>query len=72
MAGDWSTGGIVFSSLLPPAKAIIGFIWGVGAAIQVPTITSMTLDSNVWGGRPTGVMVYLKRPIVDGVFANNI
>ena len=48
---------------------------GSGASdpsIQVPTIKRSELGSNVWGGGPTGVLVYMKGPWVAGVLANNV
>ena len=48
---------------------------GCGASarsIQIPTISDKTLGSSVWGGGPTGVLVYMKGPWVAGVLANNV
>jgi hypothetical protein len=61
-----------FSAFLSPSKPVNGFVWGVGPIVQLPTITSKTLGSNVWGGGPTGVLVYLKGPVVTGVLINNV
>lgn len=44
----------------------------MGPAVQLPTISSKTLGSNVWGGGPTAAIVYIKGPIVAGALANNI
>ena len=49
-----------------------GWLWGVGPVIQIPTISDKSLGSNVWGGGPTGVLVYMKGPWVAGVLANNV
>lgn len=68
----FGTGPTVLSTFLSPANPYHGWVWGVGPVVQLPTITSATLGSNVWGGGPTAVVVYLKGPIVTGVLANNI
>ena len=61
-----------FSAFLSPANPTNGWLWGVGPVVQVPTISSATLGSSVWGGGPTAVLVYLNGPIVAGALANNI
>ena len=68
----FGTAPTVFSAFLSPAKPVNGVLWGVGPIIQLPTITSKTLGSNVWGGGPTGAIVFLKGPIVAGALANNV
>ena len=40
--------------------------------IQVPTASDKTLGSPVWGGGPSGVLVYMKGPIVAGALVNNV
>ena len=41
--------------------------------MQIPTISSATLGSSVWGGgSPTAVLVYLSGPWVAGAVANNV
>jgi hypothetical protein len=49
-----------------------GWVWGVGSVVQLPTISSKTLGSNVWGLGPSFVVVKLAGPIVAGVLINNI
>jgi hypothetical protein len=61
-----------FSAFLSPSQPNNGWVWGVGPVVQLPTITSKTLGSNVWGGGPTGVLVYLKGHYVAGVLVNNV
>jgi hypothetical protein len=68
----FGTGPTTFSAFLSPSKPVDGWLWGIGPVIQVPTISSSTLGSNVWGGGPTAVLVYMKGPIVAGVLANSI
>jgi hypothetical protein len=68
----FGTGPTTFSAFLSPANPVNGWLWGIGPAIQVPTISSATLGSNVWGAGPTGVLVYMKGPWVAGVLANNV
>jgi hypothetical protein len=68
----FGTGPTVLSAFLSPKNPYHGWVWGVGPAVQLPTISSATLGSNVWGAGPTAVLVYLKGPIVAGALANNI
>jgi len=68
----FGTGPTTFSAFLAPANPVNGWLWGVGPVIQAPTISSSTLGSNVWGGGPTAVLVYMKGPIVAGVVGNSI
>ena len=44
----------------------------VGPVVQIPTISSADLGSNVWGGGPTAVLVYMNGPWVVGALANNV
>jgi hypothetical protein len=46
--------------------------WGVGPIAELPTITSKTLGSSVWGLGPAVVVVKLAGPIVTGVLVNNV
>jgi hypothetical protein len=68
----FGTGPTSFSAFLSPANPVNGWLWGIGPIVQVPTISSATLGSNVWGGGPTGVLVYMKGPWVAGVVANTV
>jgi len=68
----FGAGPTTFSAFLSPANPTNGWLWGVGPGIQIPTISSATLGSNVWGGGPTGVLVYMKGPWVAGAVANNV
>lgn len=66
----FGSGPITFSAFLAPSQPVDGWLWGIGPVVQVPTISDATLGSNVWGGGPTGVLVYLNGPWVAGVLAN--
>jgi hypothetical protein len=68
----FGTGPTTFSAFLAPATPNNGWLWGVGPVVQVPTISDKTLGSNVWGGGPTAVVVYMKGPWVAGVLVNNV
>lgn len=68
----FGTGPTTFSAFLAPANPTNGWLWGVGPIVQIPTISDKSLGSNVWGGGPTGVLVYMKGPWVAGVVANNV
>ena len=61
------TGPTTFSAFLLLAKPINGWLWGLGPVVQIPTVSNASLGSNVWGGGPTGVLVYMKGPWVAGV-----
>jgi hypothetical protein len=61
-----------FSAFLSPKNPVDGWIWGVGPIAELPTITSKTLGSNVWGLGPSAVVVKLAGPIVTGVLVNNV
>jgi hypothetical protein len=61
-----------FSAFLSPKNPVDGWVWGVGPIAELPTITSKTLGSNVWGLGPAVVVVKLAGPIVTGVLVNNV
>ena len=61
-----------FSAFLSPKKPVNGWVWGVGPIAQLPTISSKTLGSNVWGLGPAVVVVKLAGPIVAGALVNNV
>ena len=66
------TGPTTFSAFLSPRNPTNGWLWGLGPVVQIPTISNASLGSNVWGGGPTGVLVYMKGPWVAGVLVNNV
>jgi hypothetical protein len=61
-----------FSAFLSPSKPTDGWLWGVGPVVQIPTISSPTLGSNVWGAGPAFVLVKMAGPIVAGALINNV
>ena len=65
-------GPTTFEAFLSPRNPTNGWLWGVGPVVQIPTITSPTLGSNVWGLGPTAVIVKTVGPIVAGALANNV
>jgi hypothetical protein len=68
----FGAGPTTFSPFLSPKNPTNGWLWGIGPVIQVPTISDKSLGSNVWGGGPTGVLVYMEGPWVTGILANNV
>jgi hypothetical protein len=68
----FGTGPTTFSAFLSPSQPRNGWLWGAGPVVQMPTISSATLGSNVWGGGLTGVLVYMKGPWVAGTLVNNV
>jgi hypothetical protein len=61
-----------FSAFLSPKNPIDGWVLGAGPIAQLPTATSKTLGSNVWGLGPAVVVVKLAGPIVAGALVNNV
>jgi hypothetical protein len=61
-----------FSAFLSPRQAVDGWVWGVGPIIELPTITSASLGSNVWGLGPTMVVVKSSGSIVAGALIDNV
>lgn len=61
-----------FTAFLSLTHDINGWLWGAGPVVQVPTITSATLGSNVWGAGPSAVAVWSGGPWVAGLLVNNI
>lgn len=60
-----------FSAFLSPTRPVNGWVWGIGPIVQIPTITSKTLGSNVWGAGPAFVVVRTAHPWVYGTLVNN-
>jgi|SRR5271166_607207 len=65
-------GPTTFSAFLSPKNPVNGWIWGAGSIVELPTITSKTLGSNVWGAGPAIVVLRMDTPWVYGVLANNV
>jgi hypothetical protein len=61
-----------FSAFLTPKNETNGWLWGVGPVVQVPTISSADLGSNLWGGGPTAIVVHTGDRIVGGALVNTI
>jgi len=68
----FGVGPIQFSAFLSPKATYDGWTLGAGPIVQLPTITSATLGSNVWGAGPTAVAVRMAGPWVTGVLVNNV
>ena len=49
-----------------------GWTFGAGPIVQLPTATSPTVGSSVWGAGPTAVVVKTTEHIVAGVLVNNV
>ena len=61
-----------FSAFFSPSHPVDGWTWGVGPIAQIPTATSPTLGSSVWGLGPTAVLVKTTEHVVAGVLVNNV
>lgn len=61
-----------YSAFLSPSHSVDGWTWGVGPIVQIPTATSLTVGSNVWGLGPTAVVVKTTEHVVAGVLVNDI
>jgi hypothetical protein len=70
---SFGLGDAQFSAFLSPGSAS-GWIWGVGAIVQIPTHTGSALGNNNWGLGPTAVVLHLSKgdPWVYGVLVNNV
>ena len=68
----FGTAPTAFSVFLSPKNPNDGWIWGVGPIMQLPTISSKSLGSNVWGAGPAFVVVKIAGPIVGGGLINNV
>ncbi len=65
-------GPISFTAFLSPRQDVNGWLWGTGPVVQIPTITSATLGSRIWGLGPSVAIVYSGGPWVTGALFNNI
>jgi hypothetical protein len=61
-----------FSAFFSPSHPVDGWTWGVGPIVQIPTATSPTLGSSVWGLGPTAVLVKTTEHVVAGVLVNQV
>lgn len=63
---------IDYSAFLSPRQPINGWTIGAGPIVQLPTATSPTVGSSVWGVGPTAVVVHTTEHIVAGALVNNV
>lgn len=69
----FGTGPTTFSAFVSPKVPVNGWVWGVGPVVQVPTISSKTLGSNIWGAGPSAVAVQIGGGAwVYGALINNV
>ena len=61
-----------YSAFLSPRNPVNGWTVGAGPIVQIPTATSPTVGSSVWGLGPTAVVVHTSEHIVAGVLANQV
>jgi len=61
-----------YSAFLSPRNPINGWTVGAGPIVQLPTATSPTVGSSVWGLGPTAVVVKTTEHIVAGALVNNV
>jgi hypothetical protein len=61
-----------FSAFLSPRNPVDGWTWGVGPIAQLPTATSPTVGSSVWGLGPTAVVVKTTEHVVAGLLVNQV
>ena len=62
----------VFTAFLSPTVPVDGWVWGAGPVAQIPTMSSTTLGSNIWGMGPAAVIVRTSCPWVYGALVNNV
>jgi hypothetical protein len=63
---------IQYSAFLSPRNPVNGWTVGAGPIVELPTATSPTVGSSVWGMGPTAVVVHTSEHIVAGVLANQL
>ena len=61
-----------YSAFLSPSHPVDGWTVGAGPIVQIPTATSPTVGSSVWGLGPTAVVVHTSAHIVAGLLVNQI
>ena len=61
-----------FSAFLSPRNPVHGWTWGVGPIVQLPTATSPTVGSSVWGAGPTAAAVHTSEHIVAGLLVDQL
>ena len=62
----------VFTAFLSPSVPVDGWVWGAGPVAQIPTMSSTTFGSNIWGMGPAAVIVRTSHPWVYGTLVNNV
>ena len=60
------------TAFLSPREPVNGWLWGAGPIVQIPTLSSTTLGSSVWGGGPSAVVVWSGGPWVAGALSNAV
>jgi hypothetical protein len=62
-----------FSPKAPtPVAPGVGFVWGVGPALSLPTATDNALGSEKWSAGPSFVALLLSKQVVTGFLVNNL
>ena len=61
-----------YSAFLSPRNLAGGWTVGAGPIVQLPTATSPTVGSSVWGLGPTAVVVKTTEHIVAGLLVNQV
>ena len=61
-----------YSAFLSPRNLAGGWTVGAGPIVQLPTATSPTVGSSVWGMGPTAVVVHTSEHIVAGVLVDQL
>jgi hypothetical protein len=61
-----------YSAFLSPRNLTGGWTVGAGPIVQLPTATSPTVGSSVWGLGPTAVVVHTSAHIVAGLLVNQV
>ena len=61
-----------YSAFLSPRNPVNGWTVGAGPIVQIPTASSPTVGSSVWGLGPTAVVVKTTEHVVAGVLTNQV
>ncbi len=63
---------VEYEAFFTPSRAVDGWTVGAGPIVELPTATSPTVGSSVWGLGPTAVVVKTTEHVVAGLLANNV
>ena len=70
---EFGLGNILFSAWASPKEPTAnGWIWGVGAAVQLPTSSDDQFGEDQWAAGPTGIALRQVGPWTYGALVNHL